>query len=58
MLMAEEAELSPWIKALDEKALHVVGAGYATSAGRAASARARLSHVARAAAPTSFATLA
>lgn len=58
MLAADATELAPWLKAYDERALHVVGAGDATSAARAASAREKHSAAVPAAAPSSFATLA
>ena len=40
--VAEVAELEPWIKSYDERALHVAAADEVTAAGRAAQKRERL----------------
>ena len=57
VLVADLAELEPWIKSYDERALHVAAADEVTAAGRAAQKRERLGRTTDVAGPSSFATL-
>ena len=57
MLMAELAELEPWIKSHDERTLQVAVAEEVTAAGRAAQKRERQGHTTDVARPSTFATL-